>query len=65
MSHTAKQREHWRAYEHVRQAGRYNMLERNAQLLTGLTPQDYAYCMEHYSTLREAVEPPHATGGQP
>ena len=55
MKHTTQQLDHWRSYERVRQKGRYNMLDQNARLLTGLTAEEYSYCMTHYTALKAQI----------
>ena len=52
MSHTAAQIENWKEYEAVRVEGRFNMLDPNARALTGLTRDEYRYCLTHYTTLK-------------
>jgi len=41
------------AYEEVRLEGQYNMFSPNARDLTGLSKEEYSYCMENYSSLKE------------
>lgn len=56
---TAKQIADWRAYERVRQSGRFNMYDPRARRATKLDDEVYAFVMDHYSELREAAETDH------
>ena len=56
MKHTKKQLYNWNRYEDVRQARRFNMLDSNARALTGLSKEEYRYCMTHYSALKAQAE---------
>lgn len=51
--HTAGEIENWKMYEDVRAEGRFNMLSPNARALTGLSKEEYRYCMKNYSTLKQ------------
>jgi hypothetical protein len=53
---TKEQIENWHSYEQVRQQGSYNMFDRNARLITGLTPDEYSFVMRNYSELKEQAE---------
>ena len=55
MKHTKEQIANWRRYEEVRQEGRFNMLDPRAQRLTGLSKEDYWYCLEQYVSLKDAT----------
>ena len=46
-----KQEEKLLQYEIVRQQGYYNMLDKRARILTGLTEKDYDYILKHYTKL--------------
>ena len=46
----------WKAYERVRQAGLYNMFDPRARHATNLSSERYAFCMDHYSELKELTE---------
>lgn len=50
-----KQIEAWRAYERVRQSDVYNMFDPRARVATRLSPEDYAFCMNHFTALKEAA----------
>lgn len=52
MKHTAQQIENWELYEQVRQGGRFNMFDPRARKSTGLSKEDYVYCLKNYSTLK-------------
>ena len=51
--HTPKQIKDWRAYERVRAGGKWNMFDPNARIATGLSRENYIFCMKHYSALKE------------
>jgi hypothetical protein len=51
--HTQQQIADWELYEEVRQKGRFNMFSPNARALTGLSKEDYLYCIENYTSLKE------------
>ena len=53
--HTPQQIADWRAYERVRVGGKYNMFDGRARRATGLSEEDYLYCLKNYSSLREAA----------
>ena len=46
-----KQEEKLLKYEIVRQQGYYNMLDKRARILTGLTEKDYIYILKNYTEL--------------
>ena len=46
-----KQEEKLLQYEIVRQQGYYNMLDKRARILTGLTEKDYIYILKNYTKL--------------
>lgn len=52
---TNEQIKAWRSYERVRQKAAYNMFDPRARAATRLSPEDYAFCMKHFSELREAA----------
>jgi hypothetical protein len=52
---TQKQINNWHEYEFVRQEGSYNMFDPRARRATGLSGEEYSFCMKHYSELREAA----------
>jgi len=43
-------------YETVRDSGRWNMFDRQAQWASGLTSEEYTFVMRNYAQLREAYE---------
>jgi len=45
----------WKAFERVRAGGRFNMFDPKARQASGLGPDEYAFCMDHYSELKEAA----------
>ena len=42
------------AFEEVRDSGLYNMLDPRARAASGLSREDYAFAMKHYSKLKAA-----------
>ena len=56
MKHTKKQLQDWVLYEEVRVEGSYNMFSPNARALTGLDKDEYRYCMDNYSSLKQQAE---------
>lgn len=50
--HTSEQIKDWKEYEKVRLEGRYNMYSSNARLLTGLSKEEYSYCIKNYTELK-------------
>ena len=55
-SYTPEQVADWRRYEKVRQGGRFNMLDRRARKLTGLSGERYGFCLQNYLGLKAAAE---------
>ena len=53
---TKQQLNDWKAYERVRQGGRYNMFDPRARRATKLSEERYGFVMNHYTELREAVK---------
>ena len=51
---TDKQINDWHEYEFVRQMGHYNMFDPRARRATGLSSDEYSFCMKHYSELKQA-----------
>ena len=51
---TPKQLADWRAYERVRQGGRYNMFDPRARRLTKLSEERYNFTLCNYSALKAA-----------
>ena len=56
MKFTFMQIANWRRYEKVRLGGRWNMFFPQARAATGLTPEEYLFCIENYNELKEAAE---------
>ena len=54
MDYTEIQLRNWANYEAVRASGFYNMFSFHAQEATGLTREEYAFCMEHFEALEKA-----------
>lgn len=51
--YTQKQIENWKEYEKVRREGRFNMFDPNARALTGLSREEYTFCIENYDALKQ------------
>lgn len=47
--------EDWKAYEEIRETGRYNMFDPLARRATGLTLERYRFVMKWYSELQDAA----------
>lgn len=56
MTFSDRQLENWRRYERVREGGRFNMFDSRARRLTGLSEEDYTFCMANYEALLHANE---------
>lgn len=56
QKHTVEQAHNWEAYEEVRSQGRFNMFDPNARILSGLSKDEYSYCMKNYGTLKQQAE---------
>lgn len=46
----------WWSYEKIRRSGKYNMFDRLAQIVSGLTEEEYFFCIDNYSLLKRAFE---------
>lgn len=56
MTYTLEQIAAWQKYEHVRQSGSYNMImDHGARMATGLSNDEYIFCMKNYSSLRDCA----------
>lgn len=53
---THKQILDFKVYEKVRERGSFNMFDPNARISTGLTKERYAFVMDNYEGLAEAIE---------
>lgn len=53
---TARQQKNWKAYERVRESGKYNMFSPRARRATGLSAEDYSFTMKYFSELQAAVK---------
>lgn len=51
-----KQIRQWRAYERVRESGRWNMYWPQARMETGLSEKDYRFVMDNYSALADQAK---------
>lgn len=58
MQFTQQQLADWRAYERVRQGGRYNMFDPRARTLTKLNEKRYTFTLCNYGELKVANEKP-------
>lgn len=54
--YTEEQLQWYLAYEKVRKKGSYNMYDPRARHATGLTPEQYAFVMDNFTALRNAVD---------
>jgi hypothetical protein len=55
MNYTKRQIADWRAFEKVRQGGKYNMFDSRAREAAGLRADEYSFTMQNYEPLREAA----------
>lgn len=54
---TDEEIEDWYAFEAVRQSGAINMFDaKGGVMLSGLTRDEYLFCMENYCALKKAAE---------
>lgn len=53
---TLEQIENWKKYEEVRKEGLFNMFSPNARRLTGLSEEEYLFCLSNYSELKKQAE---------
>lgn len=56
MEYTEIQLRNWANYEAVRASGFYNMFSSRAQEATGLTREEYVFCIEHFEALEKAYQ---------
>lgn len=56
MRFTEADLDNWRAYERVRQSGRFNMFDPRARAMTGMSKEEWLFCMKHYSELKEQAD---------
>lgn len=56
MTFTLEQIEDWESYEEVRANGRFNMFDPAARIATGLTREQFLFCMQHCAALKAAHE---------
>lgn len=56
MNHTREQIEDWHSYEYVRKRGYFNMFDPRAREMTGLSKEQYMYCLKNYTSLKEQAE---------
>jgi len=56
MEFTNQQLQNFKKYFGVQMGGRYNMFDPRARAATGMTEDEYVFCMEHYGELEEASE---------
>lgn len=53
---TEQQIRNWRKYENVRLDGSWNMFDPRSMRASGLSREDYFFCLKNYSELRDAAE---------
>ena len=58
QTHTPEQIEAWLSYERIRKGGSYNMFDSRARQATGLSREEYLYCMKNFASLRDAAAKP-------
>lgn len=56
ITFTQQQLLDWKAYERVRQSGRWNMFDPRARRETKLSSERYSFVMKHYSDLKECAK---------
>jgi len=57
MTFSSEQIESWEAYERIRGSGVINMFDARAgAMLSGLTREEYFFCMKNYGGLRDQYE---------
>lgn len=54
MKFTPEQIEDWESFEEIRATNRFNMLDPAARIATGLTREQFLFCMKHYDALKAA-----------
>jgi hypothetical protein len=52
---TDQQKENWKKYEKVRAGGKWNMFDSRARRATGLTKEDYFFCINNYEELNNSI----------
>lgn len=62
MKFTKEQLENWKRFEKVRASGRWNMLSTEAREASGLSIEEYWFCISNYSELEEAAKTNHELG---
>ena len=62
MEFTTQQLTDWKAYERVRQGGRFNMFDPKARSASGLGAAAYTFVMTHYSELKKQFLEKSSTG---
>ena len=55
LNFTEEDLKDWRAYEHVRLGGQYNMFDPVAQLATGLVRNRFIFVMKNFAALKRAA----------
>lgn len=58
------QLEYWKRVERVRASGRWNMLSREARIVTGLKEDQYLFVLNNYEELEKAVAKQKTKKGQ-
>ena len=56
MEFSPQQLENWKAFEHVRKGGKYNMFDSGAQKATKLSEEEFMFSLKHYIELKAVVE---------
>lgn len=55
---TKEQIENWRSFERVRKGGKWNMFDQRSRKASGLSQEEYTFCMRNYSPLKAEAESP-------
>ena len=58
ITFTEEQIANWRAYERVRQSGKFNMFDPRARRASGLGEDGYLFSLRNYSALRATIYDP-------
>jgi hypothetical protein len=56
MTSTTEQIEDWESFEEIRATNRFNMFDPAARIATGLTREQFLFCMANYDALKAAYE---------
>jgi hypothetical protein len=54
MTFTPEEIEDWEFYEEIRASNRFNMFDPAARIASGLTREQFLFCLKHYDALKAA-----------